>query len=161
MSSLALALVLSAAVVHATWNLLAKRVGGGAPFVWLFGALSSAIYAPLALGAIVVQRPRLGVQETVFIVGSGLLHLAYFLVLQRGYRVGDLSLVYPLARGTGPVLSTAAAIALFGERPSPLALAGAALVAGGVFVLTGGPRPAADRARPTLRARRPPSPTAC
>ena len=137
MSSLALALILAAAVVHATWNLLAKRVGGGAPFVWLFGALSAVIYAPLALAVIVIQRPRLGGIEVLFILGSAILHIAYYLVLQRGYRAGDLSLVYPLARGTGPMLSTAGAVLLLGERPSPLALAGAAIIVLGVFVLAG------------------------
>ena len=134
MSSFALALVVAAAFVHATWNLLAKRVGGGAGFVWLFGALSAAIYAPLALAAIVIQRPRFGAVELGFVLGSALLHIAYYLLLQRGYRVGDLSLVYPLARGTGPMLSTAGAIVLLGERPGPLALAGAAVAYG---LLTG------------------------
>ena len=67
--------------------------------------------------------------------GSGVLHAAYFVLLQRGYRDGDLSLVYPLARGTGPLLATLAAIALLGERPSALALAGAAIIVGAVFSL--------------------------
>jgi drug/metabolite transporter (DMT)-like permease len=70
-------------------------------------------------------------------VGSALIHVAYFLILQRGYRTGDLSLVYPLARGTGPTLSTFTAILVLGERPTPLAIAGALLVAAGVFFLAG------------------------
>jgi drug/metabolite transporter (DMT)-like permease len=57
MTLFALGLVLAAAFCHATWNLLAKRVGSGAPFVWLFGTLGALIYAPLALGIILVQRP--------------------------------------------------------------------------------------------------------
>jgi len=68
--------------------------------------------------------------------GSGVLHLGYFVLLQRGYAVGDLSVVYPLARGTGPLLATAAAIVLFGERPSLLVYFGIALITAGVFVLT-------------------------
>jgi drug/metabolite transporter (DMT)-like permease len=140
MSSVALMLVLSAAVVHASWNLIAKRVGGGPPFIWLAAVLSVLIYAPLAIGVVLFSRPRLDAAALLFFGGSALLHLAYFLVLQRGYRVGDLSLVYPLARGTGPLLSTAAAILLFGERPSPLALLGALLVLGGVVALVGGPQ---------------------
>jgi len=139
-SLFALALVLAAAFVHATWNLLAKRVGGGAPFVWLFGALSALLYAPLALAVLVIQRPRLGPVELGVVVGSAVLHIGYYLQLQRGYRVGDLSLVYPLARGTGPLLSTVGAIAFFGERPTPLALAGALVIVGAVFVLAGGRR---------------------
>ncbi len=134
----ALSLVVAAAFVHATWNLLAKRVAGGAPFVWLFSALSTALYAPLALGIVFVQRPTIGPTELLFFGGSSLLHIAYYLTLQKGYRVGDLSLVYPLARGTGPALSTAGAILLMGERPSALACAGIALVVLGVFMLAGG-----------------------
>src|SRR5919206_5286399 len=140
MTPVALTLVLLSAVAHATWNLFAKRAGGGARFIWLFEALASLLYAPLALYVIAVQRPHLGALGVAFLAGSVLLHLAYFLILQRGYSVGDLSLVYPLARGTGPTLSTAAAIAFFGERPTPLALAGALLVAIGVVIMVGGPR---------------------
>ena len=58
--------------------------------------------------------------------GSGCLHSAYFTTLQRGYAEGDLSVVYPLARGTGPALSVLAAVVILGERPGPLALVGAA-----------------------------------
>ncbi|HEX2728201.1 MAG TPA: DMT family transporter [Rubrobacteraceae bacterium] len=137
MTSFALALVLAAAVFHATWNLFAKRVGhGGAPFVWLFGALSAIIYAPLAVVVILLEEPSFGLVEILFMCGSGILHLGYFVLLQRGYATGDLSLIYPLSRGTGPLLSTAAAIALLGERPSALALCGIVLIAVGVFLLT-------------------------
>ncbi len=144
MTHAALGLVLGAAFIHATWNLLAKRVGGGSAFIWLFGAISTCLYAPLAAGVIVVVRPHIGVIQLVFIAGTAVLHLAYFLMLQSGYRAGDLSLVYPLARGTGPVLSTAAAIVLFGERPSPIAMAGTLLVGAGIFLLTGNPRNLGD-----------------
>ncbi|HEX5847850.1 MAG TPA: DMT family transporter [Rubrobacter sp.] len=126
-----------AAVFHATWNLLAKRVGdGGAVFVWLFGVCSVVIYAPLAVVVVLVVGPHLGPVQYLFMAGSGILHLGYFVLLQRGYAVGDLSLVYPLARGTGPLLATAAAIVLFGERPSLLVIFGIALITTGVFVLT-------------------------
>jgi drug/metabolite transporter (DMT)-like permease len=135
-SGAALGLVLLSAFAHAAWNLFAKRAGGGGPpFVWLFTATSTALYLPVNVAVIVVQRPQLTAAQLGFIAGSSVLHLAYFLLLQRGYRVGDLSVVYPLARGTGPLLSTLAAIALLGERPTPLALAGGAAVVGGVVVL--------------------------
>lgn len=140
MTGFALTLILLSALIHATWNLLAKRAGGGVPFTWLFSALTVIIYTPLAAAVLILQQPRLGLVELAFIGGSAILHIAYFLALQRGYRVGDLSLVYPLARGTGPVLSTAAAILFLGEHPGLVALTGAALVAVGVFILTGGSR---------------------
>ena len=64
-----------------------------------------------------------------------MLQTLYFLTLQRGYKVGDLSVVYPLARGTGPLFSTLGAIFLLGERPTPLGLLGAGLIVAGVFVI--------------------------
>jgi drug/metabolite transporter (DMT)-like permease len=145
MTFLALTLVLSAAFLHATWNLLAKYVGSeadSAVFVWLSGSLAVVLYAPLAVAVMLLQKPRLGPPELLFMLGSGVLHLGYFLFLQRGYAVGDLSLVYPLARGTGPLLATAAAIAFFGERPSVLALCGVLLIVAGVFMLTREPKDA-------------------
>lgn len=135
MTTLALLLVLAAALLHATWNLAAKRSGGGVGFVWLGSAASTVLYLPLALGALLVLRPRLGPPELTAMLVSGTLHLVYFVTLQRGYKLGDLSLVYPLARGTGPMLATVGAILILGERPSHLALAGAVLIAVGVFVL--------------------------
>jgi drug/metabolite transporter (DMT)-like permease len=137
MSAAALLLVLLAAVVHATWNLLAKRVSAttSAPaFVWLYGALSAALYTPPALWVLLRDRPNLRAPELGLMVGSALIHLAYFLVLQRGYRNGDLSVVYPLARGTGPLLSATAAVVLLGERPSAVAVVGMGLVVLGVLL---------------------------
>jgi drug/metabolite transporter (DMT)-like permease len=135
MTATALALVLVAAVLHAVWNLLAKRAGGGAVLVWLYGTISALLLTPPALALLIMRPPPLGVIPIAYTLASALIHVVYFVVLQRGYQLGDLSLVYPIARGTGPVLTTIAAIALLGERPSGLAMAGAALVALGVFAL--------------------------
>jgi drug/metabolite transporter (DMT)-like permease len=134
-SILALVLVLSSAITHSTWNLLAKRVEGGAVFVWLFGALATVIYLPVVAVDLVVQGVSVGGIGLLLMIASATLHTGYFVMLSRGYGAGDLSLVYPLARGTGPLLATAAAIVLFGERPHPIVLAGAVLVAGGAVIL--------------------------
>lgn len=141
MTFAALLLVLLAAFMHASWNLLAKRASGGALFVWWCAALAGLLYAPVAAAVVLVGRPHLGPVQLVFMAGSALLHLTYFTLLQAGYRFGDLSLVYPLARGTGPMLATLLAIVLLGERPGPIALAGVALVVASVFLLTGGTVP--------------------
>jgi len=135
MTATALVLVLAAAVLHATWNLLAKRAGGGAALVWLYGTASALLLTPPGLVRLALRRPDLGPTGLVYTAASAELHVAYFLALQRGYRHGDLSVVYPIARGTGPVLTTAAAVAILGERPSAPALLGAAFVAAGVFAL--------------------------
>jgi len=138
MSPLALAIVLVAAVTHATWNLAAKRAGGGLPFVWLSCCIGLCLYVPVVTGYWFWRHPEIPGEAAVVVIGSGLLKTAYSLLLQRGYRTGDFSLIYPLARGTGPLLSTIAAIIIFGERPTPLALCGGLIVVGSVFQLTGG-----------------------
>ncbi len=148
MTILALALVVGSAVLHATWNLLAKRGAGGVGFVWLFSVVTLCLYVPIAIAWMAHFRPAFTSTHLAFALGSGVLHVGYFVFLQRGYRVGDLSLVYPLARGSGPALATALAIVLLGERPAPQALLGTLLVVVGVFVLSGGRR-APDRTRRT------------
>jgi drug/metabolite transporter (DMT)-like permease len=152
----ALVLVLAAGLFHAIWNLLAKRVGGGgAPFVWLYTALSALLYAPLAAVAVFfLGQTRMSALGLLFVLGTAVLHIGYFLSLQKGYSVGDLSVVYPLARGTGPLLASAAAVALFGERPGPVAVLGILLIGSGVFVLAWEPGGATTDASPAQRRAR-------
>lgn len=138
MTFLALSLVLAAACCHATWNFLVKQVNGGPELVWLFSVIAAVIYFPVALWIYLTTQTEFGIEALAFCVASALLHLGYFLLLQQGYRKGDLSLVYPTARATGPLLSTGFAVALLGERLSwPVALGGLAIIVGVVF-LTGG-----------------------
>jgi drug/metabolite transporter (DMT)-like permease len=132
-----LVLVVLAALAHAAWNVLAKTASGGATFVWLFSTAAAAIWLPVVAVSLVVDPGSLGLEGVGFMAGSGALHGLYFVLLQRGYREGDLSLVYPLARGTGPLLSTLAALVIFSERPSALALAGGAIIVAAVFSLAG------------------------
>ncbi|TMA60007.1 MAG: EamA family transporter [Deltaproteobacteria bacterium] len=136
MTGSALTLILAAAVTHATWNFLNKHAGGHATFTWLVAVLSALLYAPAAITIIEVWRIQIDFITVGIVAGSAALHTAYFLLLNQGYRVGDLSLVYPLARGTGPLLSSVAAISFLGERPSVIALVGALLIVGGAVILT-------------------------
>ena len=153
MPTFALALVVLAALAHAAWNVLAKTASGGATFVWLFSALAAAIWLPVAAVALIVDRGEpVGLEGLAFMAGSGALHALYFVLLQRGYRDGDLSLVYPLARGTGPLLSTLAALVIFSERPSALALAGGAIIVAAVLSLAGAGGPARTAAEHRRRA---------
>ena len=139
MTQFALALVITAAFAHATWNFLAKKACGGTAFIWLFASLSSLLYFPLALWIILVQKPVIGLHQLAFMFGSAVLHSAYFILLDKGYKIGDLSVIYPLARGTGPMLSVLVAIFILGEHPSFLALSGAACIGLGIVVITGNP----------------------
>lgn len=138
MTAFALSLVLLAAGLHATWNLCAKRAGGGLPFVWLVGAIICTGYVPVLIGYWQWRHPAISGGAVVWILGSGVLKTSYSLFLQRAYRAGDFSLIYPLARGTGPLLSTLAAITVLGERPSALALAGGLVIVAAIFFLTDG-----------------------
>ena len=137
MTGLALTLILGAAVIHATWNLINKQASGHATFTWIVAVLSALFYAPATIAIIEIWQLKFSFVEVGMMAGSAALHTGYFLLLNQGYRVGDLSLVYPLARGTGPLLSTVAAILFLGERPSAIALVGALLIIGGVMVLAG------------------------
>jgi drug/metabolite transporter (DMT)-like permease len=136
MTGWALTLILAAAVTHATWNFLNKRASGHPTFTWLVAVLSALLYAPATITIIEVWEVQFTFVTIGLMAGSAALHTGYFVLLNQGYRVGDLSLVYPLARGTGPLLSSLAAIVFLGERPSAIALAGALLIIGGAVILS-------------------------
>ncbi|MBP2319735.1 drug/metabolite transporter (DMT)-like permease [Kibdelosporangium banguiense] len=136
MNPVAIGLVLVAALAHAAWNFSAKRAStGGALFVWLYQATSAVICLPVAVGALALSGATPQWSWLLAAGVSAVLHVAYGLVLQQGYAVGDMSVVYPVARGSGPLLSVIAAVAFLGERPGALALVGAACVVAGVLVV--------------------------
>ena len=141
----ALGLIVAAAFIHAYWNLLVKRAAGGTAFVWLFSLASAVIYAPVVLLLVVLDPPRYDALQWLLVLVSGVLHLLYAVTLSHGYRVADLSLVYPLARGTGPLFSCFLAVALLGERPSVLGAAGIALIIGGVLLIAARPHRTATK----------------
>jgi drug/metabolite transporter (DMT)-like permease len=143
-----LALILAAAVAHAGWNLVAKRAGGGLPFVWLCAAAGVLLYTPAALIQLALDSDRLSLAGLGFMAGSGALHAGYFTALQRGYALGDLSLVYPLARGIAPLLSVIAAIVILGESATAVSLAGAALIVAAIISLATGAR--GERTTPAI-----------
>lgn len=138
MTLLGLCLVLAAAFCHATWNYCVKRIHGGPELIWLFSVVSVILYLPVALWILAVNGFPAGVWPLVFIAGSALLHLGYFTLLQTGYRHGELSVVYPTARATGPMISTAFAVVLLGEVVTLQMAIGAATIIFGVAMLGGG-----------------------
>jgi drug/metabolite transporter (DMT)-like permease len=130
-----LLLVAIAAVAHATWNLTIKAAGtSGTRFLWLTFVVATIAVAPFGIVSLAHVGPRLWLL-LLLALGSGILQITYFLTLQRGYRLGDVSVVYPLARGSGPLLSVIFAIVLFGERPGVVGLIGAGVVVAGVVVI--------------------------
>lgn len=155
MSLLTLALVLASAIIHASWNLWTKQLGPAvrsAPLLWLLTAISSVLYAPIACWILVRGGWRPDPVSLLFIAASGVIHVVYFVLLLRGYRVGDLSLVYPVARGTGPLLASFGAIVFMGEHATPLSVGGVLLIVTGVIVLTWRPDAASQaKLAPGLR----------
>ncbi|HLX81714.1 MAG TPA: DMT family transporter [Burkholderiales bacterium] len=139
MPASALALVVLAGLIHAIWNIAAKKAGGDARFAAFSSLLGTVIWAPVGLWFGWNVVPAWGAAEWSFIAVSGILHVLYYVTLLRGYRRADLTVVYPMARGSGPLLSSLVAILLLGERITAFGLLGIAAVAAGVILIAGGP----------------------
>ena len=135
----ALALVLLAAVLHASWNITAKQAGGDHRFTLITSLLTSLLWLPAGLWFGWHEVPRWGWLEWGVVSASAVVHLLYFNALLSGYRAADLTVVYPLARGSAPLLTATAAVVLLGESLSALGVAGVLAVCGGVFLIAGGP----------------------
>jgi len=136
MSVFALVLVLSAALCHAAWNVIAHGVSRiGVPFLWWGAAASVLVWGPVIplTGGLGAPDPDLVGGFVTGVLVSGVLHVAYMLVLQQGYSRGRLSTVYATARGTGPALSSFLAVVLLGESIAPLALVGIVVIVVGVI----------------------------
>ncbi|MDB5895434.1 MAG: EamA family transporter [Rhodoferax sp.] len=139
MPASALALVLIAGLIHASWNIVAKKAGGDVRFAAFTGVVMAVFWAPLGIWLGLSEVPLWGRAEWLALGFSAVLHTVYFIVLLRGYRKADLTVVYPLARGSGPLLSSLVAVLVLGESLSAMSLLGILGVVGGVFLIAGGP----------------------
>jgi drug/metabolite transporter (DMT)-like permease len=141
MTPIVIALVLGAALLHATWNAILR---GGADRLWsitVMCAVSAVVALPFVFVLVAPAQaswPCIGL--------SAALQVSYCLFLVRAYREGALAQVYPIARGTAPLLVTLGAVFVAGERLTPAALAGVALVSLGIMAL------AFEKARPDARS---------
>ncbi|MBS0421625.1 MAG: EamA family transporter [Proteobacteria bacterium] len=129
--------MLLAAAAHATWNIAAKRAAGSRHFVWLYSVGSALLYLPIILWICIQQRPQFDTRQYVALAATSILHLGYSLSLQAGYRSSDLTLVYPIARGFGPLLSFIGAVLLLGERATALSALGMMLIVAGILLVAG------------------------
>jgi drug/metabolite transporter (DMT)-like permease len=136
----ALALVLTAALLHALWNLAAKKWGGGPHFVFSCALGVTVLWLPAVLWVGLAELPRWSLLAWGFVAASAVVHLGYFNCLIAGYRASDLTVVYPVARGSGPLLSALAAVVLLGEHLGTFGALGLAGVVGGILLITMGPR---------------------
>lgn len=132
-------LLLGAALAHAAWNIALKVAGArGAGFLAMTLLVGVVAFAPVGVPALLAGLPAAGPALAIaglLVTGSAMLQVGYFLLLQRAYRSADVGVVYPVARGTGPLLSIIGAVLLLGERPGPIVLLGGLLVVAGVVVI--------------------------
>ena len=136
-----LALLLAAATLHAGWNLLLKRAPDRQLVVWWAVIVSALCFVPVLL-----LRPALPAIGWRFAFASAVVETAYFVSLTTAYRVGDFSLVYPLARGAAPLLLALAAVLLLHERLSPAGVAGLGAIVAGLWLVAGGGRGTGEHA---------------
>jgi drug/metabolite transporter (DMT)-like permease len=123
-------------VLHAVWNLVLARAADSE------AATAATLVTAVALYAIPAAVTRdVGVDALPFVLGSALFELGYLITLAAAYGRGDLSVVYPLARGSAPVLVVVVSVGLLGAATSPAELVGIAVVATGVMLVRGFRRP--------------------
>lgn len=135
MSLTALVLVLTAALVHATWNYFLKKANATRPFWWLVYIITAVVTVP----ALFIYDPQALSNITpigwLVIALSAPIHVIYGQVLQIGYKKSDYSIVYPTARGTGPLITVLCAVLILGDRPSFWGWIGIALILASIVLL--------------------------
>ena len=135
MSLTALTLVLTAALVHATWNYFLKKANATRPFWWLVYIITAVITVP----ALFIYDPQALSNITpigwLVIALSAPIHVIYGQVLQIGYKKSDYSIVYPTARGTGPLITVLCAVLILGDRPSFWCWLGIVLILASIVLL--------------------------
>ncbi len=131
MSGIALGIVLTSALLHAGWNYLLKKSDRKIVFIWWFLLASLVLYFPMFLYFIGdAPIPPAG---WLCIFATGLIHAAYFWFMGGAYQRGDLSLVYPLARGSGPLFVPVLAVMLLREEIAPLGGIGIGFIIAGIY----------------------------
>jgi drug/metabolite transporter (DMT)-like permease len=133
----AVALSLAAAGVHATWNALVK-VSGDPIAIFERATIVAAAVATIAVvpGWLVLGRPGFSGEAAALCLVSATLETVYLWLLSTAYRRGDLSAVYPIARGSAPLISVAVGLLLIGERLAPIQFVGVGLLLAGILAVT-------------------------
>ncbi|RAQ95677.1 EamA family transporter [Thermogemmatispora tikiterensis] len=131
MSIQVLALLVCAGLMHSSWNLLSKEGKDRQVFIWL--AICSA--SLLCFLPFLLLYRAVSPHAWPLIALSAALEATYYLLLGAAYRYGDLSLVYPLARGSAPLFVTVIALLALGERLSLIGGLGILLIVGGIYVI--------------------------
>lgn len=134
MTALALGLVLASALAHSTWNFLLKRSGDKQLFMWWLLVTASVMLVPV--GVVLFVLHPFGHPGWIFVLATIILHTLYFFLLGKGYTHGDLSLVYPIARGIGPMLVPILAVLILSESIGGLAIIGIVAIVLGIYTVS-------------------------
>ncbi|WP_117193791.1 EamA family transporter [Rhizobium terrae] len=131
MSTFVVALALCAAILHAGWNAFLRS---GADRFWTMTVMTAAMTIVAIPVALALPLPE---QESwPYLVASALFQLVYSLLLVAAYRHGELGQVYPIIRGSAPLLVTLGGLVFMGEVLQPLAMAGVLFVVIGIMLLS-------------------------
>jgi len=134
MTALALGLVLASALAHSTWNFLLKRSGDKQLFMWWLLVTASVMFVPV--GVVLFLLHPFGHPGWIFVLATIILHMLYFVLLGKSYTHGDLSLVYPIARGIGPMLVPILAVLILSESIDGLAIIGIIAIVAGIYTIS-------------------------
>lgn len=136
MIAVGVGLALIAAAIHGTWNVLVK-VGGDPLLTFRRATLMSGLVATIVLvpELLIFGRPAVRVAAVALCVLSSVLETAYLVLLSNAYRRGELSAVYPIARGSAPLIAVVVGLVLLGERLSPAQLIGVGLLLVGILAV--------------------------
>ena len=134
MNPLSLGLILLSAMAHSTWNLMLKRADDQEVFIWCLLVAVTVLLAPLGVSLFFLYPfEPIG---WLFVLATVVFHVLYFLLLGRGYAQGDLSVVYPIARGFGPILVPILAVLLLRETIALPAILGIAAIVAGIYIIS-------------------------
>lgn len=131
MSLSVILIVLASAMMHAGWNAVLRFRGDRVALMTMLAAMSALIALP---GLFFVEFPR--AEAWPWLALSVMLHLGYNVFLANAYAYGELGKIYPLARGTAPMLTLGVSILLLGEDISPLATLGIIVLGIGILTLS-------------------------
>jgi drug/metabolite transporter (DMT)-like permease len=132
-----LLIVLLSSFIHAGWNYLSKTIPGGSLYIWLLALVMSVVLFPVSAWYLWRYGFDWNTPNIIALFVTRILHTVYFMVLQKGYSEGDLSVVYPLARGMGPVFSGFGAFLFLGEKISVQDIFGLLCIGAGAMVIGG------------------------
>lgn len=134
MSTLTFLLVVLSALLHASWNFVAKKYAGNYSIIYLSFLFSSIVTALLSIPFL--SGVQLNPNTIVLLIGTGIFHAVYGFVLTYTYKNGDISTLYPIVRGSGIAGAVTLSIVLLHEHLSLVSGLGVFLVIGGIAILS-------------------------